>query len=625
MGDWGIEGDKMSGALDAVFRASQATGPSVDRLSALMVQFGGPMRQLGFSFEETAGLLGKFEKEGVNTELVMGSMRIALGKMARDGEAPVETLRRVMDGIKNAGDAGAANAMALELFGARAGPDMAAAIREGRFEVGDLVDTITNGGESILGAAEDTRSFGEQWEMFKNNILVAIEPIATKVFTAMGDLMASLIPVVEKVIAAFEWLAQGDAQGFGEVMDNLLGNSGDYVGLFRGIGEAVLGVVDAAQRLFGAFQSGGFSGLIAEFGAVAQEAWPSIQSALSAGASLLAAWVSEQAPVWAEKLGQLLEQLGAWAQTTGLPLLSEKLRVFADAAVAWLREAVPPALEKLGELLGSVLDWVTNEGIPKLKEGSAQLLESFGAWAREALPAALSHLDELIIGLGEWIITKAVPFILEKAWNLLGALTQWLIDIVPRAIDLLWDLNWAVGDWLLTQMIPGLLEKGGQLLGAILSWIGDAVSQAPGKLAELGAAYIGWVIALPGKLAEAARGMWDFLWGGLKGAWNKVAEFFNGLPSLVVDVPDLLPGPDEYSIGLPKLPTFHDGGVVPGRPGDDVLAVLQAGEMVLTPEQQAAVGGGAQVTMHNYGADLDPHTFAELTSRKLAWQLAVAA
>jgi len=201
MGDWGVAQKDIPGALDRIFRASQATGPSVDRLGQMMVQFGAPMRQLGFDFNTTAALLGKFEKEGVNTEVVMGSMRIALGKMAKDGEAPVATLQRVMDSIKGAGDAGTANALALELFGAKAGPDMAAAIREGRFEVGDLVSTIAGGSDTINGAAADTADFSEKWTLFKNRVLLALEPIAMRVFDGIGQLMDNLGPKIEDLVS----------------------------------------------------------------------------------------------------------------------------------------------------------------------------------------------------------------------------------------------------------------------------------------------------------------------------------------------------------------------------------------------------------------------------------------
>ena len=206
-GDWGVAVEDMPGSLDKLFRASQATGISVGKLGEQMVKYGAPARQLGFTFEQTAGLLGKFEKEGVNAELVMGSMRQALGRMARAGEPAVETFARVTEQIKSAGSASEANAIALELFGARAGPDMAAAIREGRFELGDLLTTIESGQETILGAAEDTRSWQESWELLKNNGMLLFEPVAERVFDKLSDFAQWLIdegvPAVESF--AEEW------------------------------------------------------------------------------------------------------------------------------------------------------------------------------------------------------------------------------------------------------------------------------------------------------------------------------------------------------------------------------------------------------------------------------------
>lgn len=238
-GDWGIATEDQADSLDKIFRASQATGAGVDSLSNNVVKFGAPMRQLGFSFEETLGLLGKFEKEGVNTELVMGSMRIALGKMARAGEEPVETLARMTEQIKNAGSEGEANALALELFGARAGPDMAAAIREGRFELGDLLGLIEDGSETINQASQDTMDWSEQWQMFKNNALIAIEPIASGVFDLMGKFGAWLVekgaPAIERFSGWFTnslWpaLKQGKdtlMPGVKKALDILSGGVGD--------------------------------------------------------------------------------------------------------------------------------------------------------------------------------------------------------------------------------------------------------------------------------------------------------------------------------------------------------------------------------------------------------------
>lgn len=191
-GDWSIPTKDMTGALDELFRASQATGTPIDRLAAVMTKFGSPLRQLGFDFETTAALVGKFEKEGVNTELVLGSMRIALGKMAKSGEPAQETLKRVTDEIKNAGSTSEANGKAIELFGARAGPDMAAAIREGRFEIRDLYKQIADGKDTIQTATEDTSDFAEEWKRLKNELKVSSEPAATATFSGLSKALKFL-------------------------------------------------------------------------------------------------------------------------------------------------------------------------------------------------------------------------------------------------------------------------------------------------------------------------------------------------------------------------------------------------------------------------------------------------
>jgi TP901 family phage tail tape measure protein len=187
LGDAGLKGADASKGIDELWRASQATQVPVTRLADLLTKFGGPMRQLGFSFEEQAALLGKFEKEGVNTELVMGSMRIALGKFAKEGKEPVKALRETLTAIHDTGSQAEANKKAIELFGARAGPDMAAAIREGRFSIDDLVKTIKGGRETVLQAGKDTSDFSEQWQIFQNKVAVAVAPAAEALFTAVGD------------------------------------------------------------------------------------------------------------------------------------------------------------------------------------------------------------------------------------------------------------------------------------------------------------------------------------------------------------------------------------------------------------------------------------------------------
>lgn len=83
--------------------------------------------------------------------------------------------------------------------------------------------------------------------------------------------------------------------------------------------------------------------------------------------------------------------------------------------------------------------------------------------------------------------------------------------------------------------------------------------------------------------------------GAFKSAWNVIARFISGL-DFTIDVPDILPGPDEYTIGMPDIPTLrHSGGVVPGAPGSQVPIMALAGEYV--SPRGATSGGGVVINV----------------------------
>lgn len=211
-GDWSVAADDTAGTMDYLFKVSQSTGIGFNDLNAKLVQFGAPLRQMGFDLETSAAMLGKFEKEGVNTELVLGGLRIALGKMAKEGITDTKAaLEEVTKRIKDAGSTGEANAIALEMFGARIGPDMAAAIREGRFELSELVSTLQGSSETINGAAFETMDFAEQLTIMKNKAAVALEPLGTSLMQAINSAMPAIEGLIGKLTGLVEWFTNLDS------------------------------------------------------------------------------------------------------------------------------------------------------------------------------------------------------------------------------------------------------------------------------------------------------------------------------------------------------------------------------------------------------------------------------
>ena len=207
-GDWSISANKSGNTMDYLFKVSQSTGVGFNTLNAKLVQFGAPLRQMGFDIETAAAMLGKFEKEGVNTELVLGGLRIALGKMAKEGVKDTgAALEEVSRRIKEAGSTGEANAIALEMFGARIGPDMAAAIREGRFELSELVDSLKISKETINGVSFETMDFTEQLNIMKNKLAVALEPLGSAIMQALNNAMPYVEAFIGKLTDLINWFS----------------------------------------------------------------------------------------------------------------------------------------------------------------------------------------------------------------------------------------------------------------------------------------------------------------------------------------------------------------------------------------------------------------------------------
>jgi len=189
-GDWSIKTAGQSDALDQLYRATQKSGIGLSDLMTTIVEFGAPLRNLGFSFSDATAMLAKWEKEGVNTSTVLTGMKFALKVFARAGLEPQEALDRLIPKIRDTTDAQKAMAVGMATFGLKAGPDMVAAIREGRFEYQKFAEAIRDGKDTIHTAAADTKDLAEAWATMASTLKVKAEPALTALFRHVSDFAA---------------------------------------------------------------------------------------------------------------------------------------------------------------------------------------------------------------------------------------------------------------------------------------------------------------------------------------------------------------------------------------------------------------------------------------------------
>ena len=358
-GDWGIATDKQSGALDYLMKVSKATGIPIARLAQAMWTYGTPLRQMGFTFESTAVMMAKFEKEGVRTELIIGGLKIALGKIYAAGKDPVKAFTEIIDSIKNATTAAEAGEIALKAFGRRAGPDMVGAIREGKLDLQDLINLINNSKDTVNKTAEDTRTFGESMTIAYHKVLVAMAPLGDAIKKLFDN--PSTIAAMDKIIGVIAKIVEGFANLSPEVQTAIV----VIAAVVAAIGPLLLIVGQVAIAIAGLGMAGvtlgAFVAVVGTFAAVTAaiigvgaavyefiKYWDDMKFAVTDAVNMMLATVGENLPA----VGAFLNDLGVISDDTKdkVNKLSDKLqnikppdpsivKFFSD-----IPTAIPPAV-----------------------------------------------------------------------------------------------------------------------------------------------------------------------------------------------------------------------------------------------------------------------------------------
>ena len=157
MGDAGIESDKYSEVLDDIAIAAQASGISVENLTGNLTKYGAPMRALGFDTKESIAIFAGWEKAGVNTEIAFSGMKQAISKWSSEGKDARKEFKKTLDEIAACPDIASATTKAIEIFGKKAGPDLADAIQGGRFEYSNFLDLLAGSQGTVTKTYEATQ------------------------------------------------------------------------------------------------------------------------------------------------------------------------------------------------------------------------------------------------------------------------------------------------------------------------------------------------------------------------------------------------------------------------------------------------------------------------------------
>ena len=645
-----LEGDAVAGGMDTLFQVSQATGVGFNELADSVQKNAPALQNLGFSFEETASMVGLLDKSGLNADQVMSGLSRSLVNLSKDGEAPADAFQRVtgeIQGFVDAGDIAGATNLAAKVFGTRGASQFVGALQSGKLNMEDLQAATGATGDTILGLGEETADFPEKWQVFKNQALIALEPVGDAIFSLGGDAMGSLT----------EWIKKVDftaiATGVGAAVD--VGKT--VVGVFRDqVIPAVMETVSwfkqnsywllpiAAGILAIATAWGIYKGVMLVVTGVTK-AFKAAQAAANAvmamnpiGLVVLAIIGLAAAFVVAYKHSETFRNIvnGVWAS----------IKVAVGAVAAWFMDYVWPVLQSVWAGIAAGALWLYNKAI-------------LPAWNGIKLAVAIAVTAiSVYINLLKWYFTKVIAPVAMWLWNkvmkpvwsgiqaAIGAVVNWFkntawpifsnvvnwlrtkFEQFKAGLSIIWS---AIKNNVINPVVAWFRDTAWPLISSVIDKIKAGFQAMKDRLKTI------WDNVKNNVIAPVANWLSDTLQPKIEGVTDNIKEAFevmkdgvkkawDGIKS-AARVPAKFVVEDVYDktiketfngvaekLGLDtRLPPaklgFASGGVLPGyTPGRDVHQFysptggrldLSGGEAIMRPEFTRAVGGAAGVAELN--------------------------
>lgn len=197
MGDAGIPAEEYTSVLDALTTASQASGISIDALTGNITKYGAPMRALGYTTEESIAIFASWEKAGVNTEIAFSGMKKAISNFSAEGKDAKVEFKKTLEEIAKCPDIASATTKAIEVFGTKAGPDLADAIKGGRFEFEEMLKLVEGSSGQLDASFEATMDPADKAKVALNNLTLAGAALGDVIQSALGPVFESLADILK--------------------------------------------------------------------------------------------------------------------------------------------------------------------------------------------------------------------------------------------------------------------------------------------------------------------------------------------------------------------------------------------------------------------------------------------
>ena len=257
----GIPAENYGKLLDALTKAAQDSGISVEDLTGTMEKVGTEMSGLGLDTKETVALLASFEKSGVNSNTVLAGMRKAFQKWAKEGKNSKKEFQKVIDEIKATPSKTKAAQKAIEVFGSKAGAELADAVHKGKFEYSDFLKTLENSTGTVEKTYEATQDGFDKVRLViqgaKTELGAYVSELAKKYSPQIETFAKKAVDAIKKAV---DWVSKNGKTiaGFAgaiatafavKKIANFVSTLGKAAGAIKGVVGTIKGVSSAVGAI----------------------------------------------------------------------------------------------------------------------------------------------------------------------------------------------------------------------------------------------------------------------------------------------------------------------------------------------------------------------------------------
>lgn len=299
------------------------------------------------------------------------------------------------------------------------------------------------------------------------------------------------------------------------------------------------------------------------------------------------ALMRKQVGGFAEKEGQtaagkaaiLKNQFGELEETVGSKLLPIMVRAtdVGLKVVDWIsrnQAVIVPLVAVVGTLVAAIKIWTM-------------------AQAALNLVMSLNPIGLVVIGIAALVAGMVVAYKKSETFrNIVNA----AFGAVGKAIGFVKD-HWRAFATAISFLIGGPIVGAIVLLVTNFGKIKTAATSVWSWVTSKFGALVGFVTGLPGKIKNAAKGMFDGIKDAFRSAVNWLIDKWNGLEFKLPSIDTHIPGVGKvggFSLGTPDIPRLAKGGIVPKTPGGRLIVAGEGreDEAIVPLSRLGGRGGG---------------------------------